>query len=220
MRAFPVPLAAPAVAFFILPALMALDSRSNRLPAPSMIEIKVLQGAGAVHWTGSRSTVPLVVQVVDSAGKPVAGAAVSFLMPGAGPAGVFANNMSTEVLITGKDGKATVRGIRWGPEPGQVAIRVVAVKGSARAGTLITQTLEPPAERREAGSGGSAPVSVSKPRGKWTLLGVIAAGAAVGGLVLGLAGGGVPPAGTAPPPAVTQPQSVQVGAPTITIQKP
>ncbi len=190
------------------------------LGAPSLIEIRVLSGAESVHGAGTRSRIPLVVQIVDATGKPVSGAAVSFLMPPDGPAGVFANGMSTEVLITGRDGKVTLRGIRWGPEPGEVALRIAAVKGRARAGTVATVYLESPAAQGapEAPSGRAR--SVSKPPRKWLLIGAVAAGAVAGGLVLGLAGSGTPVAGAARAPATVQSPGVQVGAPTITVEKP
>ena len=195
-------------------------SQTPGAQAPDMIEIRVLSGADAPHRAGGRSRVPLVVQIVDATGKPAPGAAVSFLMPSEGPAGVFANGMSTEVLITGKDGKVTLRGIRWGPEPGEVALRIAAVKGRARAGTVVMLHLETPRTGAEPGAPAGGGPSVSKPGKKWLLIGVIAAGAAAGGLVLGLAGSGAPPAGTPAAAAAVQKPGVQVGAPTITIDKP
>ncbi len=187
---------------------------------PDVIEIRVLSGAGAVERAGTRSGRAFIVQIVDGAGRPVAGAAVSFLMPAEGPAGVFANGMSTEVLITGKDGKATLRGIRWGREPGEVALRIAALKGRARAGTIVTLHLERRPQRLQTGPASGKAYSVSKPRKRWLLIGAIAAGAAAGGLVLGLAGGGAPAAETARAPAAVKSPGVQVGVPAITIEKP
>ena len=207
------------VPLILLAAALGAPPARGTAP-PDVIEIRVLSGAEGSHRAGGRSRVPLVVQVVDGAGRPVPGAAVSFLMPADGPAGVFANGMSTEVLVTGRDGTVTVRGIRWGPEPGDVPLRIAAVKDRARAGTVVTLQLESAgAEVGPDAPPGGGP-SVSKPAKKWLLIGVIAAGAAAGGLVLGLAGSGTPPAGTPAAVAAVQKPGVQVGAPTITIEKP
>jgi hypothetical protein len=186
---------------------------------PLVLNLKVVEGDGAVHRVGSRSTGPITVQVTDAAGRPVTGVAVSFLMPGHGPAGVFANGLSTEVLTTGTDGRASVKGIRWGRASGAVRIRVTAMRGRSRAGTLTTQYLND-SDKASGKKTGRGP-SVSKPRGKWLAIAVIAAGAAAGGLALGLSGGGTGGSGSTPASsAVADGPAVQVGAPSITIGAP
>ncbi len=186
---------------------------------PLLLNLRVIEGDGAVHQAGERSKSPLTVQVTDATGRPVPAVAVTFLMPSNGPAGIFASGLSTEVLTTGKDGRASVRGIRWGRETGTARIRITAMKGQTRAGTLATQHIQTVDRASEESAQKLA--SVSKPRGKWLAIAVIAAGAAAGGLVLGLSGGGAVPAAPAPGSgAVVEGPPVQVGAPTITIGKP
>lgn len=187
---------------------------------PAALEIRVEQGGGAVHQAGSRSAVPLTLRVIDEAGRPVPGATVSLLMPSSGPGGIFPSGLSTEVLTTGADGRVSVRGIRWGREPGPVGIRVTAVKGTARAGTVVNQQLESrDASVTEPAPGRRLP-SISRPRGRWLILAVVAAGAAAGGLALGLAGGGTAPAGAPPAAGAIESPGVQVGLPAIVVGKP
>lgn len=188
-------------------------------PSPLVLEIQIVEGDGEVHVAGSRARLPLTVRVIDQLGRPVGGAVVSFLMPRDGPGGVFASGLSTEVLTTGGDGKASVHKILWGNRTGTARIRITAMKGRARAGIISNQHIEAPAEASDAESAAHS-YSVSKPKKKWIAIAVIAAGAAVGGIVLGTAGssGGTP--AVIPPAGATEPSGVQVGAPSITIGKP
>jgi hypothetical protein len=183
------------------------------------LQLKVIGAEGAVHLAGSRSSEPLTIQVSDEVGRPVAGAAISFLMPGDGPAGIFANGLSTEILTTGRDGRASVEKIRWGHATGPVRIRITAMKSKARAGLVATQYVEARPDTDDLMSQGPSH-SVSKPRKKWIAIAVIAAGAAAGGLVLGVSGSSSANNSPAVSAAVTEPVSVQVGLPTITIGKP
>jgi hypothetical protein len=184
-----------------------------------VLQLNIIEGEGAVHVAGSRSRVPLTVQVTDEVGRPVDKAAVSFLLPHDGPSGIFASGLSTEVLTTGRDGKASVRGIRWGNTAGAVRIRITAMKGDARAGRVSAQYLE---ALHSATAPGSQPVShsVSKPKTKWIAIAVLAAGAAVGGIVLGASSGSSSNNPGVVPAAVTEPPNVQVGLPAITIGAP
>jgi len=185
---------------------------------PLVLQLTVVEGEDAVHAAGSRSATPLTVLVSDQIGRPVPGAAVSFLMPSSGPAGIFASGLATEVLTTGKDGQASVRQIRWGNAVGQSRIRVTAMKGQARAGILIAQHIEAPSSEKAGGSKGRSR-SVSKPGKKWVAIALVAAGAAVGGLVLGTTSGnsnGGPPVAA----SVSEAPGVQVGLPSITVGEP
>lgn len=215
----------PAILFLLISLLNGWQPRRCFAAAPAnaqpaALEIRVEQGGGAVHQAGSRSAVPLTLRVIDEAGRPVPGATVSLLMPSDGPGGIFPSGLSTEVLATGADGRVSVRGIRWGRESGLVGIRVTAVKGQARAGTVVNQQLE----SRDASAADPAPgrrsPSISRPRGRWAILALVAAGAAAGGLALGLAGGGTAPAGAPPAAGAIESPGVQVGLPAIVVSKP
>ena len=199
----------------------SLPARGAGLPPAqeaAILQIRVLEGEGAIHALGSRSGRPLSVQIADETGKPVYGAAVSFRLPDDGPGGVFASGMKTEVVVTGADGRAAVWGIQWNRTAGPFQVRVTTVKGQSRAGVVIphylsdTVTEKPPAGMPIAAGGRS--------RGKWfyaVLL--VTAGVAAGGAAMGLSRYSKPAAQPAAAEALTAP--TQVGAPsTIVIGKP
>jgi hypothetical protein len=187
-------------------------------PELAILQLKVIEGEGAVHAAGSRSASALTVQVTDETGRPVEGVTVSFRMPVSGPTGVFQNGLPTEVFVTGPDGKVAVTGIRWGSAPGPVRIRITAVRGQVRAGIVSEQYVAEPAQLSRSATG-AKPARIAHNRGRWVALAVAAAGAAAGGLVLGMAGKSQT-AASAGAIAASQTQGVQVGAPTIRVGKP
>ena len=167
---------------------------------PAILQISVVEGDGAVHTVGSRSSRPLSVRITDETGAPVEGAAVSFQLPETGTSGTFPNGLRTEIVTTGPDGRASVRGIRWNSTSGAFQIRITAAKGTARAVMLSEQHIE-----------GSARIAAPRgKRGRWIVLG-LAAGAAAAGLAIGLGGGNGTPSSPQPP---------VIGAPTISVGAP
>lgn len=103
--------------------------------------MRVIEGEGAVHATGSKASHPIVVQVTDETGSPVEGATVSFRLPDEGATGIMASGVRTDLVTTDAQGRAALRGLQFGRTPGQLQIRITAAKGEARAGTLSTQFL-------------------------------------------------------------------------------
>ena len=177
----------------------------------AILRVRVVEGEGAVHAPGSRSNRGLTVEVTDETGHPVEGAAVSFRLPAQGPGGVFSNGLETELIMTGADGRATVRGIRLNRAPGPFQIRITVAKDQVRAGIISSQYI---AEGKPGGSPAqTGPVAKKKGHGKWVILALAAAGAA-GGIAFGASrGGSQTPSQPAPPP-------LSIGSPTITIGKP
>ena len=102
------------------------------------LEIRVVEGEGAVYPIGSRATRGVTVQVTDETGKPVIGATVNFRLPDSGPTGTFSSGMRAESVTTGTEGRANVWGMQWNKVSGPVEIRTTAVKGQARAGTVFS----------------------------------------------------------------------------------
>src|SRR5712692_5399195 len=137
---------------------------------PALLQIRVTEGEGAIYATGSRATRGVTVQVTDETGKPTDGATVSFMLPEDGPGGSFSTGSRTEIATTHADGRAAAWGMQWNRTAGRFEIRITAVKGQARAGTVISQFLTE-ARARPAGSGH-----------KWLWISLAVAGAAAGGV--------------------------------------
>jgi len=102
------------------------------------LQLKVIEGEGAEYRTGSRASHGPTVLVTDESGKPVVNALVSFRLPEAGATGTFNSGLPTEIVTTGQDGRATVSGVQWNSNPGQVSLRITAMKDQARAGIITT----------------------------------------------------------------------------------
>ena len=182
----------------------------------AILHIQIVEGDGAVHAPGSHSQQPLAVEVTDETGRPVAGAAVTFTLPDEGPAGFFANNLHTAVVVTDRQGRAAVRGLQLNRTPGRFQVRITASREQARAGTVAFQYI--------SGTGGGAPAAPAATRSgrKWIWLAVAAGAAAAGGIAAGASGGHAAAAAAVPPAAmVTLPApTVAVGPPSITVGKP
>src|SRR4051794_2746222 len=102
----------------------------------AILQIQFVEGEGAVHAPGSRSSRPLTVEVTDETGRPVPSAAVSFHLPEEGPGGAFANGLHTDVAVTDAQGRVSLHGLVLNRIPGRFQIRVIATKEQARAGAL------------------------------------------------------------------------------------
>ena len=150
--------------------------------ASVIVQLKIVDGEGAVYQTGSHAARGLTVLVTDETGKPVSNAAVSFKLPDEGSSGVFGSGLRTQVVTTGADGRATVLGMQWNKTPGPVEIHITAVKDQARAGLISTIYLNDTASPK---AGGEGTFTTHKSHSKWLLIGAIAGGAAAAGLALG-----------------------------------
>lgn len=183
----------------ILAAVLAYGAEN-----PALLAIRLTEGDGAVYAKGSRATRGLAVLITDETGRPVEGATVSFSLPGEGPSGVFSSGARTEIATTHADGRAAVWGMQWNRTPGPFEIRITAVKGQARAGTVSSQFLSDAAEVKDA----AAPKTHGGHKLLW--ISVIIAGAAVAGVAGVVAG-----KSTAAAPAGSAVTPLQIGAPTI-----
>lgn len=187
-------------ALAFLPAWLAAQT--------GVLEIRVVEGDGAVQPAGSRTRAPWTVQVVDATGRPVPGATVTFRLPAEGATGTFPNGLQTEVTRTGPDGRATVREVRWNRLPGPVRVRVIAQKNGERAGLVFEQRLV------DGPAAAAAPrASLVRPRSRWWKIGALAGGAAAAGLTAALARRDE----RATPANVPQ---VRIGTPVITVGRP
>jgi hypothetical protein len=164
------------------------------------LKITIVEGDGAINnITEGRARDP-IVRVTDDDNKPLAGAAVTFLLPDLGAGGTFPTG-ATSTVTTGDDGLALARGLRPNNVAGQFQIRVTASYRSLVARTSITQTNAAPAS-----------AVVKKSNGKWIALIAIIGGGAAAGAALGLSGGGSnSPGGGGTPPATRPPTTVTPG---------
>jgi hypothetical protein len=128
------------------------------------VQLKVVDGDGAVYRTGTRATHGLTVMVTDETGKPVDMASVSFRLPDGGATGTFSSGLRTEIVTTGPDGHASVWGMQWNKTAGPVEIRVTAIKEQARAGIVSTEYLS---DAVAAKSGGEGVFTASHGGHKW-----------------------------------------------------
>ncbi|HSW50996.1 MAG TPA: hypothetical protein VLH09_12515 [Bryobacteraceae bacterium] len=191
----------------LLLAPMCLAAQSS--PDGGLLQVRVVEASGPAHLAGSRSSVALVVEVSGDDGRPVQGATVAFRLPASGPGGTFANGLTTDVVLTGADGRASAAGVRWNKTPGTFEIRVAAAKGQLRASAASARRVLAPAADLPAAS-----LSSGRSRRKIVLLVAgIAAGSAAAGLAVGRRASG---AGGTSQTAAT----LSVGIPTITVGGP
>jgi hypothetical protein len=104
-----------------------------------MLNLVVVEGEGAINNIRQRTAREPIVQVQDENHRPVAGAVVTFTLPGRGPSGVFANGSQTMTVTTDQQGQAVARGLRPNGVKGQMQIRVNANYRGQTASTTITQ---------------------------------------------------------------------------------
>ncbi len=164
---------------FLASALWLVWTATTPLNAAVIVQLRVVEGEGAVSGTGTRATRGITVQATDEAGKPVEGASVSFRLPDEGPSGVFASGLRTEVVTTKADGRATIWGMQWNKVAGQFEVRITAVKDQARAGIVSSQYLSDTASAKSGSSAGGFEVSHHS-RNKWLLISAAVAGAGAG----------------------------------------
>jgi len=185
---------------------------SLALAQVAILHIQVMEGEGAVNQPGSRAARPLIVEITDETGKPVAGAAVSFHLPEDGPGGAFASGLRTDVALTDDRGRAACHSVQWNRTPGKFAIRIVASRDQARAGAVSFQYV---AEPKAGATAKPAPrMNASLLRGfrKWVAVAALAGGAAAVGVLAADRSGSSGSNSTVTAPAI--------GAPAITIGKP
>jgi hypothetical protein len=203
-----VDLAALKAARGILCCALAFAVSAN---ATVILQLKVVDGEGAVYRTGTRATRGLTVLVTDETGKPIDMAAVSFHLPEEGASGTFSSGLRTEVVTTGPDGKASVWGMQWNKSPGPVEIRITAIKDQARAGIISTQYLSASVEPKSGGEG----VFKASHGHKWLWV--------AAGLAAGLGAGAafaMSSRGSSPASAASTMSGLSIGAPTIIVGHP
>lgn len=178
---------------------------------PAVLQLRVVQGEGAVYASGSRATRGVVVQVTDETGRPVESATVSFRLPEQGPTGTFSSGQRTEIASTDANGRVEVWGMQWSRETGGFELRITAAKGQVRGSVVCPLYLSAaPVLSRDRDAAPQHSLTHKKTK-LWIAVGLAAA---AGFAAAGVAGKSAPAATAA---ASTAPQ---IGTPTIAIVRP
>ena len=186
----------------LLAAVLPYFLIQTTLPAqaPQKLTIVIIEGEGAINNVRQRVAREPIIEVQDENKKPIAGAAVTFLLPNQGASASFANGARSLTTTTGPDGRAMARGLRPNNVNGEYQIRVNASHQGQTASTSITQTNQVLAA---AAAGGIS--------GKLIAIIAVAGAAAAGGAVAATRGGNVN--GGTPQSTTITPGNPSVGGP-------
>lgn len=194
----------PGLAVLLSMLLAAPAVKAQEAAAPLKLNIQIVEGDGAINNVRQRVAREPIVQVTDENNKPVAGAAVTFLLPNSGPGGTFAGGQNSMTVITDANGRAAARGLRANRMDGKYQMRVTASFQGQTASTTIGMS-----NVIAAGAAAAGGMSLTK----ILLVMAIMGGAAVGGVTAATSGNDVrnePP--TRPPTTIT-PGTPNVGPP-------
>jgi hypothetical protein len=174
----------------LLVLLMAVPggawAADNQEASPTKLNLVIVEGEGAINNIRQRTAREPIVQVEDENHKPVAGAAVLFMLPDKGASGTFANGARTLAVTTDSNGRAVAKGYRANQTSGKFQISVEASYQGVTTKATISQ----------ANAVLTAGAALS---GKMIALIAVLGGAAVaGGVYAGTRGGS-----STPPPSPT-----------------
>ncbi len=185
--------------FLACPDLVRAAPALAQVSAPAKLNIVIVEGDGAINNVRQRLARETIVQVEDENRRPVAGAAVIFLLPENGASGLWANGTRTLQVMTDSQGRAVAKGMRPNDVSGKFQIQVEATYQGVSATNTVTQVN---AVITGAAAGGGGGLST----GKLIAILAIAGGAAAGGIIAATRAGG-----TSTPASVT----ITPGAPTV-----
>ena len=152
------------------------------------IQIRVLAGDGGINNINNNVAVEPVIEVVDSAGKPVPKATVTLRAPATGPSVTFFGASRVTTLTTDDDGRVRVSGILPNTLEGSFQIEIEAEYNNMSTSTAMTQSnAVAPGEPKPRRSGIG-----------WRMIAAISAAATVGIVAAALRGDD----GTAPPTSI------------------
>jgi hypothetical protein len=174
------------------------------------LNIVIVEGDGAINNIKQRTSRETIVEVQDENHKPVAGAAVVFLLPGDGPGGAFAGGAKSSTITTDSAGRATMPKVQPNQSTGNYQIRVNASSQGRTASTTISQS-----NAVGAAAGGAAAAGIS---GKTIgIIVAVAAAAAVGAAVAltrkSSSSSATIPAGTTPTGTISLGSGASLGPP-------
>jgi hypothetical protein len=180
---------------------LILTTSATPLLAQRGLKITVVEGQGAIQNVSRPGAFEPVVEVTDSTGRAVTGAAVTFTLPAVGPGGVFTDGSRSLMTHTDASGRATARGFRPNRNLGPYEIRVTAAADGQAGSAVISQTNAAPADAER----GSAK--------KWAIVLGIVGGAVAAGAVAAAGAGGQSTAARPTTPSDPPAGSVTPGTP-------
>lgn len=107
---------------------------------PGKLNLVIVEGDGAINNIKLRTARETIVRVEDENHRPVASAAVLFLLPGDGPGGTFAGGAKSTTVTTDATGQAKMPRMQTNQLTGQFQIQVTASFSGLQAVLAITQT--------------------------------------------------------------------------------
>jgi hypothetical protein len=147
----------------------------------SQLNLVIVEGDGAINNIKQRTAREPIVQVEDENHKPVAGAAVVFLLPDQGASGTFANGSHTLTVTTDAQGRAVAHGFHPNGVQGKLEMRVSASFQGKTATATISQT-----NAAGAAAGAATGIGIST---KLLIIIAIVGAAAAGGAIAATRGG-------------------------------
>ena len=142
------------------------------------IQIRVLAGDGGINNINQNVAVEPVIEVVDSAGKPVPKATVTLRAPASGPSVTFFGASRVATMTTDDQGRVRVSGMLPNTQEGSFQIEIEAEYNNMSTSAAITQSNavapgDPKPKRRGIG---------------WRMIAAISAAATVGIVAAALRG--------------------------------
>jgi hypothetical protein len=177
------------------------QAQAQVFPAPGL-NIVVLTGGETMNSIRRPVSQDLAVRVEDEKKQPVAGAAVTFLLPDTGPSARFPDDRRVGMVTTNSQGEARVTGLRPNGVQGEFQIKVSASYQGKTASALITQTNVMALGPTEAGSSHKRLLII---------LGAAAGAGVAIALAKGSGGGGPSSSSTTPTPTgPSQPGAISI----------
>jgi uncharacterized membrane protein len=191
---------------FLLPICLTFADQDPPTPRLSII---IVAGEGAINNIKQRTSRETIVEVQDENHKPVAGAAVVFLLPGDGPGGAFESGAKSATLPTDSAGRTTMPRLQPNQATGNFRINVNAsYRGRTTSATISQSNVAGAA----ASSAAAAHAGISA-----KTIGIIVAVAAAGAVAaaVGLKGKSnpLPPTPASPTGTITAGSGATLGPP-------
>ena len=184
----------------VIPLLATFLAATVPGAPPLKLNVTVVEGEGAINNIKRRTSRETIVQVEDENHKPVAGAAVAFLLPADGPGGAFTGGTKSASVVTDNAGRAAMPHLQVNSNPGSYSIGVYASQAGLASSATISQS---------SIVGAAAAVSTAG------IIGIVAGVAAAGGVALAVVSKGKSNNSSPSQPAATPTGSVAGGSGTV-----